>query len=263
MVVKESAAWRHIAAAAIGIIIGGVIWFAVSPARHQLKEVRVERDTLGNQVGALNQRIVLLQSELKTLQDRNSAHLSEVERLTVALTEKEQASARAEHELGDRKRAVATLEERNRVLALENAEVREELLRLRKRAETLTAERDALALKLGVAGRTLEEAQARATELNKSYEALLAEKASLADDVAARRAELQTTKQSLEDAQGEVARLMGARGIYTVQHGDSLSTIAAFFYRNSQRWPDIFKANASLLTNADLVFPNQVLIIPQ
>ena len=60
-----------------------------------------------------------------------------------------------------------------------------------------------------------------------------------------------------------MARLTGARGIYTVQDGDSLSTIAAFFYRNGQRWPDIVKANSFLISHPDLIYPKQVLIIPQ
>ena len=67
----------------------------------------------------------------------------------------------------------------------------------------------------------------------------------------------------LEQAQREVARLSGARGIYTVQNADSLSSIAAYFYRRCHRWPYILRANDHLIDDADLIFPGMVLIIPK
>ena len=67
----------------------------------------------------------------------------------------------------------------------------------------------------------------------------------------------------LEQAQREVARLSGARGIYTVQNADSLSSIAAYFYRRGHRWPEILRANDNLIDDADLIFPGMVLIIPK
>jgi hypothetical protein len=45
----------------------------------------------------------------------------------------------------------------------------------------------------------------------------------------ARQAELARQRTAFEEAQAEVARLTGARGIYTVQNADSLSSIAAYF----------------------------------
>lgn len=263
MEAKESTVWRYVAAAAIGIIVGGAMWYAIARGEDELDQMRIQRDLLSSEVQALNERIGPLQGEMRVLQEQNTAHKSEIDRLTVTLAEKDQASATANRELGDRRRAIAELEDRNRVLAAENEALKEKLVSLRKKAELLTAERDALAFKLGVVGRTLEEAQARTAELNKSYEALLTEKTTLAEREAARRTELESTGKALEEAQREVARLTGARGIYTVQDGDSLSTIAAFFYRNSQRWPDIFKANSFLISHPDLIYPKQVLIIPQ
>jgi nucleoid-associated protein YgaU len=70
-------------------------------------------------------------------------------------------------------------------------------------------------------------------------------------------------RRRLEQAQSEVARLTGARGIYTVQPADSLSSIAVFFYRNADRWPAILEANAHLIYNPDLIFPGMVLIVPE
>ncbi|MEJ2357187.1 MAG: LysM peptidoglycan-binding domain-containing protein [Deinococcales bacterium] len=60
-----------------------------------------------------------------------------------------------------------------------------------------------------------------------------------------------------------MARLTGARGIYTVQPADSLSSIAVFFYRDGYRWPAIFEANAHLISDPDLIFPGMVLIVPE
>ena len=47
-----------------------------------------------------------------------------------------------------------------------------------------------------------------------------------------------------------------------MQDGDSLSKIAAFFYRRASRWPDILRANSHLIDKPDLIYPKQVLIIP-
>jgi len=66
----------------------------------------------------------------------------------------------------------------------------------------------------------------------------------------------------LGEVQGLIARLTGARGIYTVQNADSLSKIAAFFYHDGLRWPAIFKANSHLIHHPDLSYPEQVLIVP-
>lgn len=57
--------------------------------------------------------------------------------------------------------------------------MKKKLAGMGEKIEVSAAERDALARKLGAAGRTLEEAQARAAELNKSYETLLTEKTTL------------------------------------------------------------------------------------
>ncbi|MDE0528671.1 MAG: LysM peptidoglycan-binding domain-containing protein, partial [Truepera sp.] len=109
----------------------------------------------------------------------------------------------------------------------------------------------------------LEEAQALASDLAAQYQALLEESAQLGDLSDAQRQQLEATRVALEEAQKEVARLTGARGIYTVQPFDSLSSIAFFFYRDGNRWPDIAAANSFLIgDNPDLIYPNAVLIVP-
>jgi nucleoid-associated protein YgaU len=50
---------------------------------------------------------------------------------------------------------------------------------------------------------------------------------------------------------------------YTVQPGDSLSKIAKQFYGNAMKYMVIFEANTPMLKNPDLIYPGQVLRIPE
>jgi LysM repeat protein len=49
---------------------------------------------------------------------------------------------------------------------------------------------------------------------------------------------------------------------YTVRPGDTLSSIALRFYGSRARWPVIYQANKSVITNPDSIFPGEVLTIP-
>jgi nucleoid-associated protein YgaU len=50
---------------------------------------------------------------------------------------------------------------------------------------------------------------------------------------------------------------------YTIQKGDSLSKIAKKYYGNAMAYPKIFEANREVIKNPDLIFPGQVIRIPQ
>lgn len=50
---------------------------------------------------------------------------------------------------------------------------------------------------------------------------------------------------------------------YTVKKGDSLSKIAKEHYGDASRYPAIFEANRPMLKDPDLIYPGQVLRIPQ
>ena len=50
---------------------------------------------------------------------------------------------------------------------------------------------------------------------------------------------------------------------YTVQKGDSLSKIAKREYGDAQQWRRIYNANRESIENPDLIYPGQVLRIPQ
>ena len=117
--------------------------------------------------------------------------------------------------------------------------------------------------KLKESGSNLQDEQKRASDLTDRLAAVIKEQSSLKQISESQRAELAAIAAALADAQAKVARLTGARGIYTVQDGDSLSSIALYFYRNAYRWPGIAKANSHLINHPDRIFPAMVLIIPK
>jgi nucleoid-associated protein YgaU len=50
---------------------------------------------------------------------------------------------------------------------------------------------------------------------------------------------------------------------YTVVSGDTLSSIAQQWYGDGNLWPRLFEANRDQITNPNLIFPGQVLRVPQ
>lgn len=54
----------------------------------------------------------------------------------------------------------------------------------------------------------------------------------------------------------------GAR-TYTVEKGDSLSKIAKHQLGDAKHWKRIYEANRNIISNPDLIYPGQVLTIPQ
>jgi nucleoid-associated protein YgaU len=54
----------------------------------------------------------------------------------------------------------------------------------------------------------------------------------------------------------------GAGRTYTVVRGDSLSKIAKKIYGDSSKWKLIYEANKTAIKNPDLIYPNQVLTLP-
>jgi nucleoid-associated protein YgaU len=50
---------------------------------------------------------------------------------------------------------------------------------------------------------------------------------------------------------------------HTVVSGDTLSALAQQWYGDASQWPRIFEANRHQLSNPNLIFPGQVLRIPQ
>ena len=109
----------------------------------------------------------------------------------------------------------------------------------------------------------MEAARAEAAALTADLEAALEEREGLEEVTEAQREELAVIRADLRATQNRVAELRDARGIYTVQPADSLSSIATFFYRDGYRWPDILAENDNLIDEPDLIFPGMVLVIPR
>jgi nucleoid-associated protein YgaU len=292
-----------VTAAIAAVAAGLLVFAFVAPSKDQVARLGAERVVLKAQVGTLEDRIGPLERDIQALQKKNAGLASEADKLraTLAGSEKALDEAQSEREsltkqLGKiqargLEEKVGTLERDMQALQKKNAELASEADKLRaalagkekaldearSERESLTkqlarisdkmamsaAEREALARKAAATVQGLDEAKARAAELNKAYETLLKDQKQLASIDAGRRAELERMKKAFEEAQTEVARLTGARGIYTVQTGDYLSKIAEFFYHDGHRWSDILKANSFLISHPDLIYPRMVLIIPQ
>ena len=50
---------------------------------------------------------------------------------------------------------------------------------------------------------------------------------------------------------------------HVVQSGESLSKIAKHYYGDAMKYNAIFQANTNILSNPDLIHPEQVLVIPK
>jgi len=50
---------------------------------------------------------------------------------------------------------------------------------------------------------------------------------------------------------------------YTIVKGDSLSKIAKRFYGDASKWPVLFAENREVIQNADLIYPGQVIRVPE
>ncbi len=49
---------------------------------------------------------------------------------------------------------------------------------------------------------------------------------------------------------------------HTVKSGESLSKISKHYYGDAMKYNKIFEANTNILSNPDLIHPDQVLVIP-
>lgn len=55
----------------------------------------------------------------------------------------------------------------------------------------------------------------------------------------------------------------GARGIYRLRQGESLSRVAKAFYGNSERWRDLVEANKDKIPDPDRVVAGTIILIPE
>lgn len=222
--------------------------------------------------------------------ERAAALEREIARVQAVCAAGASIASRLEAELGNLARRLSALRLRNAILATENSRLTRESLaadtrlrRLTRDVETGRGEYGALQAKYGDsearAGRlqarvtelqerlawnrpdpdAIAAARARITELHKAYRTLRATR----PYDSTRKAALESTQSALQRGQIELALLTGARGVYTVQEGDSLERISRFFFRDPSRWQDIFRANEVLLSRPGQIVPGIVLLIPR
>jgi nucleoid-associated protein YgaU len=67
----------------------------------------------------------------------------------------------------------------------------------------------------------------------------------------------------VQSASSSTAPSPATERTYTVVRGDSLSKIAKRFYGKANDWKRIFEANKDVIENPDLIYPGQVLKIPE
>ena len=66
----------------------------------------------------------------------------------------------------------------------------------------------------------------------------------------------------VESGSSSTAAQPSAGHSYTVRKGDSLSKIAKREYGDPQQWHRIYDANRDIINDPDLIYPDQVLQIP-
>lgn len=232
----------------------------MTQARDELQKVRngLEAQVVdqANALAAAKQQEQALGTRVTQLEGQVADLEAKIDGATHALA---QVQARA----AEGASALAAAHKERDVLQGQLAAARHERDVLQARLDAAQQRSTTLAEQLQQTAGDLSNARGRATELTRSLETLLASHQGLQQLTEAQRSELASVRRRLEDAQNEVARLTGARGIYTVQPGDSLSSIAVFFYRDGNLWPAILRANAHLIDDADLIFPGMVLIVPE
>lgn len=68
---------------------------------------------------------------------------------------------------------------------------------------------------------------------------------------------------TVKKAEIEIPEIEVEKMFYTVKKGDYLSKIAKKVYGDASKYPIIFEANKPMLKDPDLIYPGQVLVIPQ
>lgn len=242
-------------------------------------------------VASLRSEVETLETELVTHKEKLTELDTRATKLSMLQQETEQQKLKAEEIIENNTRTISELKTANAELlvanesnlnklselsSLENvmkaqlADQNDEMARLTKKLkesekelQVFKDEKDNLSKTVSQTVEQLSDVRARAANLNKDYKAMLGKHAQLSRVSADNKQSLNNMRTTLETAQKEVARLTDARGIYTIQKGDSLSSIASFFYRDGNRWRNIWQANQYMLPKSDLIYEGMVLIVPK
>ena len=205
----------------------------------------------------------------------------------------DEALAVAEKALHETKSAGATSEKAaaDRATAARAAAEMQAEMEARRREEEATAEGEAKAqaaaaakaakarMEAEIAARVQQEAEAvtraqAAAAAKARMEAEITARVQAAAEAAAKaeaetKAKAEAAAQAREALGAEPQPVVGTRGVlggsertHVVVAGDSLYKIAAHFYGNGNRWPEIFEANKDIIKNPRIIRPGQKLRIP-
>jgi len=221
----------------------------------QVADLQAKISDLQGQLDTANGDATRLKDQLSASQDALTKARGERDALMSQLVQAQTDRAGMQAQLTKAQQATAALK-------ADVAQAQSERDALRSQLATTQQQGSELALQLQQTSGSLQDAQDRAASLTRDLRSVLQNQQGLQQLTQAQRNELADVRLRLEAAQGQVARLTGARGIYTVQQADSLWSIAQFFYHDGSRWPAILQANRHLIDKPQLIFPDMVLIVP-
>jgi len=135
------------------------------------------------------------------------------------------------------------------------------------KAEAAAAELKAEELAASRLEQTINDLQLEVTDLNVHIDDDLATVSGMAYDQATKEKVVLVVGNSAGiatvDDQMTVEHVEPEAQFHTVVSGDTLGKIAKKFYGNAMKYPVIFEANKPMLKDPDLIYPGQVLRIPQ
>ena len=148
-------------------------------------------------------------------------------------------------------------------------ELKDRVEQLEQQNEGINQEKSLLQAQLGTSeaelvkmGQAVEGAQSKAKELAGALEKSRQEKAALADKLQALEEELKALRQTKQVSGSESGSSARIQQNYTVQKGDTLSSIAIKFYNNPKDWQKIFRANRAILGKPSDLKLGMSLMIP-
>lgn len=258
---------------------------AVQLLEGELAAAQRERAALDERLAQGQREIDALQLERGALSDQLAKEQAAARRVADALNDVTAARDRLHQELARSEADKAGLDAALRAAEKERADARD-------RVAELDQANAALGEELGRARRSLESAETRLTAADLALSDLrgglpeafggtaslaLVKDAAAQSAAALRRAHLELRRapqdqallaerdrlsERLRTQQLLVAGASAASGLYRLRAEDTLARVAARFYGDGGRWPQLYSANGHILDNPDRVIPGLTLVLP-
>ena len=224
----------------------------VDEMRASLEQLRLEGQGLAEQLESAKERERSATAERDELQQELSAT-----RETLQRVEQEKATAETQRDASEQQVATlgADLERMNENNSALEAEIGELKTTLSNRDQDIASLRELLP---SSEGGTITVDQAKETAAKAQLSLIKARHispASMTD-------EEQDAEAQLRRSQYVIAYSEGARSVYHVRPGDTLSLISVRAYGTGKRWPEIHMANQHLLEDPNRLSPGMTLVVP-